>query len=41
MIQKAPTVKEISRSVVDLIGEYIRDHQDINFEPLDNIKVIK
>lgn len=41
MIHDAPTVKEINRSVVDLIGEYIKDHKDISFKPLDNIKVIK
>ena len=41
MIKNAPTVKEINRSVIDLISDYILNHQEIDFEPENNIKVIK
>lgn len=40
MIKDAPLVKEIQRSVVDIIGEYIEKHKTISFEEKNNIKVI-
>ena len=40
MLKNAPTVKEIQRNVVELIGEYIEKEKVIDFEPVDNIKVV-
>lgn len=41
MIKNSPTVKEITRSVSDLLAEYIEEKKVIDFEPINNIKVIK
>ncbi|MBO7677466.1 MAG: 5'-nucleotidase C-terminal domain-containing protein, partial [Erysipelotrichaceae bacterium] len=40
MLKNAPTVKEIQRSVVELLGEYIEKEKVIDFEPVDNINVV-
>ena len=40
MIKNAPTVKEIQKSVIDLIADYIIKNKDINFEEENNINVI-
>ena len=40
MIKNAPTLKEISTSMVEIIAEYILNHKVINFEPVHNIKII-
>ena len=40
MIKNAPTVKEISTSMVEQLANYITYHKVIDFEPVDNIKVI-
>ena len=39
MLRDAPTIKEIQRSVVEVIAEYIEKVKDIDFEPVDNITV--
>lgn len=40
MIKNAPTVKEISTSMVEQLANYITEHKEIDFEPVNNIKVI-
>ena len=40
MIKNAPTVKEISTSMVEQLANYITYHKVIDFEPVNNIKVI-
>ena len=40
MIKDAPTVKEIQKSVIDLIADYIIKNKVIDFEEKHNIKVI-
>ena len=40
MIKNSPTVKEIQTNVVELIAEYIMKHKTIEFEPVNNIKII-
>lgn len=40
MLKKAPTVKEISSSMVELLAEYIMEHRVIDFKPVNNIHVI-
>jgi 2',3'-cyclic-nucleotide 2'-phosphodiesterase/3'-nucleotidase len=39
MLRDAPTIKEIQRSVVEVIAEYIEKVKVIDFEPVDNITV--
>jgi 2',3'-cyclic-nucleotide 2'-phosphodiesterase/3'-nucleotidase len=41
MLKQAPTVAEIHTSLVELIALWIMEHQVIDFEPVDNITVIK
>lgn len=41
MIAKAKTIKEIQRSVVEIIADYILDKKVIDFKPVSNIKVEK
>ena len=40
MIKNAPTVKEIQKSVLEIIAEYIMKNQFVHFEPVNNIKII-
>ena len=40
MLKNAPTVQEIQRSAVELIAEYIMKEGVIDFDPVDNIKVV-
>ncbi len=40
MIKDAPTIKEISTSMVEQLADYIVFHKVIDFEPVNNIKVI-
>ena len=39
MIKNAPTIKEISASMVDILANYIIKNKEINFDSIDNIKV--
>lgn len=41
MLKKAPTIKEIQSSVVELLSDYIQKHQNIEFEAIDNIHIFK
>ena len=41
MIKNAHTIKEIQRSAVEVIAEYIKKHHLIDFDDVCNIKVIK
>ena len=41
MMKDAPTVKDIQKSVIDLIADYIIQNKVIEFEEKNNIKVIK
>lgn len=41
MIKEAETLKDIQRGAVEVIGEYISRNQDIEFEDVNNITVIK
>ena len=41
MIKECKMVKDIQRSMVDILAEWIMEHQVIDFEPVNNIKVIK
>ena len=40
MIANAPTIRDIPDSVVDILAEYIIKHGEIDFEPVDNIRII-
>jgi len=40
MIKNLPIVKEIQSSMVEILAQYIIDHKVIDFEPVNNIKVI-
>ncbi len=40
MIKNAPTIKEIQRDAVEIIGDYIAEKQNIDFEDVHNIKII-
>ena len=40
MISDSPTVKEIQKSVSEILAEYIEEKKEIAFEPVNNIKVI-
>ena len=39
MIKNAPTIKEISTSMVDVLANYIIKNKEIDFNSVDNIKV--
>lgn len=41
MIKEAETLKEIQKGAVEVIGEYMMSHQNIEFEDINNITVIK
>ncbi len=41
MIKNAPTVKEISLSMVEMLADYITEHKVVEFEPVNNITVEK
>ena len=40
MLKNAPTIMEIQRSAVELIAEYIMEEGNIDFDPVNNIKVV-
>ena len=40
MIKDSPTIKEIQKSVIDIIADYIIENKVIDFEEKHNIKVI-
>ena len=40
MIKNAPTLKEIQRDAVEIIGDYIAQEKNIDFEDVHNIKII-
>lgn len=41
MIKNAPTVKELRTGIVDLIALWIMNHQVIEFEPVNNIHIVR
>ena len=41
MLKDAPTIREIQKSAVDIIAEYIKKHHTIEFDDVSNITVIK
>ena len=41
MIKEAPTVSTDLSSMVELLANYIQEHKVIDFEPVNNITVIK
>lgn len=41
MLKDLPTVREYTMSIVDMLANYIRDTQVIDFEPVNNITVTK
>lgn len=41
MLKDAPTIKEITKDVVEILADYIQEHKVIDFEPVHNIQVIR
>ncbi len=41
MLRDAPTVKEISQSFVEILADWVTEHKVIDFEPVNNIQIIK
>ena len=41
MLKDAPTVKVYTSDMVEVLAEYIMTHKVIDFEPVNNIRVIR
>lgn len=40
-VSECPMVKDIRKSVIDILADYIQEHKHISFEPVNNIHVIR
>ena len=41
MLKDAPTVKVYTSDMVEVLAEYIMTHKVIDFEPVNNIRVLR
>ena len=41
MLKEAPIVKVVERPMVELIADWLKEHKVVDFEPVNNIQVIK